>query len=123
MWSYPPFRLHGLGFRRVLLHSIDDLSKPPHLASYRGWACEIKFVDDEFLNLRAVWVNGRGRGPTISKERKLIEAELTKVRRVAEQIHDDCLVYFIDVAIAEAASKSNYRNDESSLREKLLKPF
>ena len=60
---------------------------------------------------------------SISKERKLIEAALTKIRHVAEQIHDDYLLYFIDMAIAEVGSKSSYRNDKSSPRRKILKPF
>jgi hypothetical protein len=50
-----------------------------------------------------------------SKERKLIDAALTKIRRVAEQIHDDCLLYFIDMAIAEVASKSSYRNNNDEI--------
>jgi hypothetical protein len=48
---------------------------------------------------------------SISKRGKLIEAELTRIRRVAEGIQNDYLLYFIDMAIAEVESKPKYRND------------
>jgi hypothetical protein len=48
---------------------------------------------------------------SISARRKLIEIELTKIRGMAEQVADDYLVYFIDMAISEVETKLNYRND------------
>jgi hypothetical protein len=48
---------------------------------------------------------------SISARRKLIEIELTKIRGMAEQVDDDHLVYFIDMAISEIETKLDYRND------------
>ena len=48
---------------------------------------------------------------SISARRKLIEIELTKIRGLAEQVNDDYLVYFIDMAISEVEARINYRND------------
>ncbi len=41
----------------------------------------------------------------------LIEIELTRVRRMAEQENDGFLLYLIDMAILEANSKARARND------------
>ena len=49
----------------------------------------------------------------ISARRKLIEIELTKIRGMAEQVDDDHLVYFIDMAISEIETKIDYRNDNN----------
>jgi hypothetical protein len=43
--------------------------------------------------------------------RKSIEAELTRIRRIAEQADNDYLLYFIDIAISEAGGKPAHRND------------
>jgi hypothetical protein len=56
---------------------------------------------------------------SISAQRKLIEIELTKIRGLAEQVNDDYLVYFIDMAISEVEARLNYRNDN---KEKSTKP-
>jgi len=42
---------------------------------------------------------------------ELIEIELTRVRRMAEQENDGFLLYLIDMAILEANSKARARND------------
>jgi hypothetical protein len=44
---------------------------------------------------------------SISEQRKIIEAELAKIRREAEQVHNDYLLYFIDMAIAEVRAISH----------------
>ncbi len=41
----------------------------------------------------------------------LIEIELTRVRRMAEQENNGFLLYLIDMAILEANSKARARND------------
>jgi hypothetical protein len=41
----------------------------------------------------------------------LIEIELTRVRRMAEQAGDDFLVYLIDIAIIEANAKARSPNN------------
>src|ERR1700739_3068202 len=55
-----------------------------------------------------------------SKRGKLIEVELTRIRQMVEQVDNDYLLYFIDMAISEVgASDNNYRNDnkkDSALR-------
>jgi hypothetical protein len=56
----------------------------------------------------------------ISARRKLMEIELTKIRGMAEQVDDDHLVYFIDMAISEIETKLNYRNDS---KEKSARPI
>jgi hypothetical protein len=57
---------------------------------------------------------------SISARRKLIEIELTKIRGLAEQVNDDYVVYFIDMAISEVEARlNNYRNDN---KEKSTKP-
>ena len=43
----------------------------------------------------------------------MIEIELTKIRRMAEQVDNDHLVYFIDMAISEIETKLDYRNDNN----------
>lgn len=48
---------------------------------------------------------------SISEKLNLIEAELTRIRAMAEQVCNDYLLYVIDMAIAEVASKSGYEND------------
>ncbi len=42
---------------------------------------------------------------------ELIEIELTRVRRMAEQENDGFLLYLIDMAILEANAKARARND------------
>jgi hypothetical protein len=48
---------------------------------------------------------------SISEQLNLIEAELTRIRAMAEQVCDDYLLYVIDMAIAEVEGKSGYGND------------
>jgi hypothetical protein len=48
---------------------------------------------------------------SISEKLNLIEAELTRIRSMAEQVCDDHLHYLIDMAITEVESKSGYGND------------
>jgi hypothetical protein len=57
---------------------------------------------------------------SISARRKLIEVELTKIRGLAEQVDDDHLVYFIDMAISEIETKPDFRNDN---KEKSARPM
>jgi hypothetical protein len=57
---------------------------------------------------------------SISARRKFIEIELAKIRGMAEQVDDDHLVYFIDMAISEVATKISYRNDN---KEKSARPI
>ncbi len=56
----------------------------------------------------------------ISARRKLIEIELTKIRGMAEQVDNDHLIYFIDMALSEIETKLDYRNDNSG---KYAKPI
>jgi hypothetical protein len=45
--------------------------------------------------------------------RELIKVELTRIRGIAEEANNDCLLYVIDMAISEVETKSHYRNDKS----------
>jgi hypothetical protein len=56
---------------------------------------------------------------SISARRKLMEIELTKIRDMATQIDGDHLVYFVDMAISEVATRLDYLNDN---KEKYSKP-
>ena len=47
-----------------------------------------------------------------STPRELIKVELTRICRIAEKVNNDCLLYFIDMAISEVETKSHYRNDK-----------
>ena len=42
-----------------------------------------------------------------------IEIELTRVRRLAQQAHDDFLLYLIDMAIIEAHARARSRRESS----------
>ena len=42
---------------------------------------------------------------------ELVEIELTRVRRMAEQTSDDLLLYMIDMAIIEANAKARASSD------------
>ena len=43
----------------------------------------------------------------------LVEIELTRVRKMAEQTRDDFLVYLIDIAIIEANAKARFERERS----------
>ena len=49
-----------------------------------------------------------------------MEIELIKIRGMAAQVDDDCLVYFIDMAISEVGTRLNNREDS---KEKFAKPI
>jgi hypothetical protein len=54
---------------------------------------------------------------------ELIKAELTMIRRIAEEANNDCLLYFIDMAILEVENNSNFlkgKTKVSTLRRKYL---
>jgi len=44
--------------------------------------------------------------------RESIKIELTRIRGIAEEANNDCLLYFIDMAISEVETKSHYRSDK-----------
>ena len=52
---------------------------------------------------------------------ELIKVELIRIRGIAEEANNDCLLYFIDMAISEVENKSSYLKDKikvSTLRRK-----
>ncbi len=54
--------------------------------------------------------------------RELIKVELTRIRGIAEGANNDCLLYFIDMAISEVETKSHSRNDKGEVST-LLRPY
>jgi hypothetical protein len=51
---------------------------------------------------------------SILEQLRLIEAELIIIRRMAEHVNNDYLLYIIDMAIAEVDSKSLCGNDNNT---------